>query len=191
MLRADGARRASPWCAVGRRRPACCRHPHSSGRWPPLRLCAALRCSISWRVAEAGLAQRWLALAAPSIAGFQCLSMCYAAAFPYRSGAQTGRGRAPAHRCRTPSCSSSASTATTLSWYLRRPIPRLRLRWRARLRHGARRRLGCGIAHNSWSAGRTSTRRWPSLSLDAYDALRAAVPGRIVARDARSIVVSR
>ena len=85
-----------------------------------LAVCAALIVYL-WRVADASLARRWLALAATTIAGFQCMSMCYAATFPSRSAAQTGLG---IRRHITPDTElySVSQYRHTLSWYLRREI---------------------------------------------------------------------
>jgi len=140
-------------------------------------------------VAEADLKKRWLTLAATSIAGFQCLSLCYAAAFSYRSGAQMAAVVRP-HIDADTELFFVGQYRHSLSWYLQRTFHLYD--------YGGE--LTFGMEHGGGRYGNRAQflERWQAehkalavFSLDAYEDMKTTVPGRIVARDARSIVVSR
>jgi hypothetical protein len=144
-----------------------------------------------WRAADASLARRWLALAATTIAGVQCVSMCYAATFTSRSAASLAseiEGQV------TPDTELYAVNQYrhSLSWYLRREMRVYD--YSGELAFGMGHSDGPGEQNRvqfleSWQH---ETKALAFIDYDVYDALRAAgMPGRIVARDARSIVVSR
>jgi 4-amino-4-deoxy-L-arabinose transferase-like glycosyltransferase len=155
-----------------------------------LAVCMALIVYL-WRAADASLARRWLALAVTTIAGIQCASMCYAATFTARSAASLAsqfEGRI------TPDTElySVNQYRHTLSWYLRREMRVYD--YAGELAFGMEHSNGPGEQSRvqfleSWQH---ETKALAFIDYDVYDALRAAgMPGRIVARDARSIVVSR
>jgi 4-amino-4-deoxy-L-arabinose transferase-like glycosyltransferase len=141
-------------------------------------------------VADADVKKRWLTLAATSIAGFQCLSLCYTGAFPYRSGAELATVMRP-HIDADTELFFVGQYRHSLGWYLQRPFHM----------YDYAGELAFGMEHGgAWYGNRAQfLERWRAetkglavFSLDAYEDLQATgMPGRIVARDARSIVVSR
>ena len=138
------------------------------------------------------VAQRWLALAALSITGYQLLGVCYAASFPARSAAGLASefaGNIPADT----RLYSVGHYRHSLAFYLRRPL--------AVYAYVGELEFGLRQAHGT-IAGRDQKQfleQWQKethaiafIEPGIYGALSAAgMPGRIVARDANSIVVAR
>jgi len=142
-------------------------------------------------VSDSDLEKRWVTLAATSIAAFQCLSMSYAASYPGRSGATLAAQLRPRLAPDTHLYAVN-QYRHSLSWYLGREF-RI-YEYSGELAFGMQHADHAGpwdraqfLAH--WQA---ETRAMAVIASDVYPELQAAgLPGTIVARDARSIVVSR
>ncbi|HKU17243.1 MAG TPA: phospholipid carrier-dependent glycosyltransferase [Steroidobacteraceae bacterium] len=138
------------------------------------------------------LARRWSVLAAVSIACYQILAMCYAATFPARSGAAVAAQIGASIDANT-ALYSVGQYRHSVSFYLRRPL--FVYDYRGELEFGLSQ---AGITLPAQDRGKF-LECWQAAS-DAiafidpriYASLAAAgMSGRIVARDAHSIVVAR
>jgi len=139
-----------------------------------------------------GLVQRWSALAAVSIATYQVLALCYAATYPARSGAVIAAEIHGSIDSNT-RLYSVGQYRHSLSFYLQRPL----------LVYDYRGELDFGMHQ----AGMTDAELVPEKFLECWqgsnDAIafidptsfaalvNAGMPGRILARDAHSIVMAR
>ena len=138
------------------------------------------------------VAQRWLALAAVSITGYQLLGVCYAASFPARSAAGLASefaGNIPADT----KLYSVGQFRQSLAFYLRRPLAVYayegELEFGLRQAHGTIAGRDQQLFLEHWQK---ETNAIAFIEPRMYGALSAAgMPGRIVARDTRSIVVAR
>jgi len=138
------------------------------------------------------MANRWTSLAAVSIVGYQLLAMCYAAAFPARSAAGLASEFVKAIPADT-SLYSVGQYRHSLSFYLQRPL--IVYDYVGELEFGMQLARVSAEARNReqflehWQ-GETSAIAF--IDPAVYKALLAAgMPGRIIARDARSVVVAR
>jgi len=138
------------------------------------------------------VARRWLALAAVSISGYQLLGLCYAASFTARSAAGLASefaGDIPADT----RLYSVGQYRHSLAFYLRRPLTVYD--YAGELEFGIR-QAGGSIAGRDrkqflvqWQR---ETHAIAFIEPRIFGVLTAAgMPGRVVARDARSIVVAR
>jgi 4-amino-4-deoxy-L-arabinose transferase-like glycosyltransferase len=154
-------------------------------------LCAALLL-YQWKGGSSELGRRWITLGAAGIASIQCLSLCYAAVYPGRS---THKVVDEIAGLITPDTHlyGVAQYRQSLGWYLRREIELYNY-------HGE---LAFGMQHagpGAWPRDRgqflvlwrQESKAIAFIDKDIYPDLHAnGMPGRIVASDARSIVVSR
>jgi len=138
------------------------------------------------------MAQRWTSLAAVSIAGYQLLAMCYAASFPSRSSAGLASEFVGAIPAQT-NLYSVGQYRHSLSFYLRRPlvvydyVGELEFGMQQARISPAERNREQFLEH--WQS---ETQAIAFIDLRVYEALLAAgMPGRIIARDDRSVVVAR
>jgi 4-amino-4-deoxy-L-arabinose transferase-like glycosyltransferase len=138
------------------------------------------------------VAQRWSALAAVSIVCYQILALCYAATFPARSGEVIVAEVASAIRADT-KLYSVGQYRHSLAFYLQRPLAVYD--YRGELDFGM---LQAGLTDDG-QARANFLQCWQHeanavafIDPDIYASLTAAgMTGRIVARDAHSIVVAR
>ena len=136
--------------------------------------------------------RQWFVLAAATAAGFQCLFMSYAVALPYRSTSTLVSQVSGGLRADDP-LYSVGEYRHSLSFYLQRELAIYD--FSGELEFGLR-QAGVEPGTNDrakflrdWSA---QSRGLAFIDVRSYPALEAAgLPGRVVARDARSIVVSR
>lgn len=136
--------------------------------------------------------QRWFALAAVSVTSYQLLALCYASAFPARSAAGIAAEFSGSMLTNT-NLYSVGQFRHSLAFYLRRPLAV----------YDYRGELDFGMGQARMSAtqqGREQfLERWLKerdaiafMDPNVYAALSAAgMPGRVIARDERSIVVAR
>jgi 4-amino-4-deoxy-L-arabinose transferase-like glycosyltransferase len=138
------------------------------------------------------VAQHWSALAAVSIVGYQVLALCYAATFPARSGEEIVAEVAGAIRPDT-KLYSVGQYRQSLAFYLQRPLAVYD--YRGELDFGMHQAglTGDGQARDSFlECWQREANAVAFIDPQIYAALSAAgMPGRIVARDAHSIVVAR
>jgi len=135
---------------------------------------------------------RWLALAAVSIAGYQLLGLCYASAFPSRSAeaiASQFSGEIPEQT----NLYSVGQYRHSLEFYLQRPV--VVYDYVGELEFGLNQarvtasKRGREQFLEDWQRERNAI---AFMDPTVYAALNAAgMPGRVIARDERSIVVAR
>jgi 4-amino-4-deoxy-L-arabinose transferase-like glycosyltransferase len=167
--------------------------PTSSIAWAAI---VAVGCAIYLALererSPSGTVRRWTSLAAISIAGYQLLALSYAAAFPARSASGlasefVGTISADTHLY------SVGQYRHSLAFYLRRPLAVYD--YVGELEFGMQQAQVTSAARNReqfLAHWQTETHAIAFIDFSVYAALRAAgMPGRIVARDARSIVVAR
>jgi 4-amino-4-deoxy-L-arabinose transferase-like glycosyltransferase len=139
-----------------------------------------------------GGAQRWPALAAVSIAGYQLLAVCYAFTFPARSGEQLAAEVVADLRPDT-RLYSVGQYRHSLAFYLQRTLAVYG--YRGELDFGMQQAglTGEGQDRETFLAcWRTDASAIAFIDPLTYEWLAAAgMPGRIVARDGHSIVVAR
>ena len=138
------------------------------------------------------MANRWMSLAAVSILGYQLLAMCYAAAFPARSATGLASEFVKAIPAET-NLYSVGQYRHSLSFYLRRPL--IVYDYVGELAFGMQQAQVSPASRNReqflehWQS---ETSAIAFIDPTVYKALLAAgMPGRIIARDARSVVVAR
>jgi 4-amino-4-deoxy-L-arabinose transferase-like glycosyltransferase len=138
------------------------------------------------------VAQRWSALAAVSIACYQILALCYAATFPARSGEEIV-AQVAAHIRPETRVYSVGQYRHSLAFYLQRPLAVYD--YRGELDFGMHQAglTGDGQARDDFlECWQREANAVAFIDPQIYAALTAAgMPGRIVARDAHSIVVVR
>ncbi|HEY7641270.1 MAG TPA: phospholipid carrier-dependent glycosyltransferase [Steroidobacteraceae bacterium] len=138
------------------------------------------------------LTQRWSALAAASIAGYQILALCYAATFPARSGEELVAAVVSDIRPDT-RLYSVGQYRHSLAFYLQRPLTVYD--YRGELDFGMQQ---AGLTADGLDR-ENFLQRWQAeanaiafIDPRVYESLAVAgMPGRIVARDAHSVVVAR
>jgi hypothetical protein len=138
------------------------------------------------------MANRWMSLAAVSIMGYQLLAMCYAAAFPARSATGLASEFVKAIPAET-NLYSVGQYRHSLSFYLRRPL--IVYDYVGELAFGMQQARVSPAARNReqflehWQ---NETSAIAFIDPAVYKTLLAAgMPGRVIARDARSVVVAR
>jgi 4-amino-4-deoxy-L-arabinose transferase-like glycosyltransferase len=138
------------------------------------------------------VARRWSALAAVSITCYQILALCYAATFPARSGEEIVAEVAGVIRPDT-RLYSVGQYRHSLSFYLQRPLAVYD--YRGELDFGMHQAglTGDGQARDNFlECWQREANAVAFIDPQIYASLTAAgMPGRIVARDAHSIVVAR
>lgn len=161
--------------------------------WPAV-LAAVCAAYLLWerRRPEQLPSQRWVMLAALSIVGYQLLGLAFAACFPSKSGAQLTTGFVASLPAETRIYSVS-QYRHSLAFYLRRPL--VVYDYIGELDFGMRHareqpaELGRAEFLEQW---RRETRAIAFIDPSVFAELSAAgMPGRIVARDERSIVLAR
>ena len=139
-----------------------------------------------------GMARRWGALAAATIVSYQILAVCYAATFPARSGEVLVAEVVADIRPDT-KLYSVGQYRHSLAFYLRRPLSVYD--YRGELDFGMHQSglTGDGQDRQSFlECWRGEANAVAFIDPQTYELLtEAGMPGRIVARDAHSIVVAR
>jgi 4-amino-4-deoxy-L-arabinose transferase-like glycosyltransferase len=143
-------------------------------------------------LAQRGAALRWSALAAVSIACYQILALCYAATFPARSGAEIAAQAGRSIDSGT-MLYSVGQYRHSVAFYLRRPLAVYDYRGELELGlHQAGFDADARDRGKFLECWRAATDAIAFIDPSAYESLAAAgMPGRIVARDAHSIVMAR
>ena len=136
--------------------------------------------------------QRWRGLAAVSIACYQVLALCYAATFPARSSEEIVAEVAGAIRPDT-KLYSVGQYRHSLAFYLQRPLAVYDYRGELDFGMHPAGLTGDGQARDNFlECWQREANAVAFVDPQIYAALAAAgMPGRIVARDAHSIVVAR
>jgi 4-amino-4-deoxy-L-arabinose transferase-like glycosyltransferase len=137
-------------------------------------------------------AQRWAVLAAVSVGCYQVLALCYAATFPARSG-ETMAAEIAGHIQPNTQLYSVGQYRHSLSFYLQRPL--VVYDYRGELEFGMQQAgiTGADLERRKFlECWRGASDAIAFIDPRIYDSLTAAgMPGRILARDARSIVMAR
>jgi len=167
--------------------------PASSTGWA---LLAGLTC-IGYVIVERlrsrrTVPHRWRGLAAVSIAGYQILALCYAATYPARSGEEIVAEVAGSIRPDT-KLYSVGQYRHSLSFYLQRPLEVYDYRGELDFgMHQAGRTDDGQNRDNFLDCWQGEANAIAFIDPRVYELLTAAgMPGRVVARDAHSIVVAR
>jgi 4-amino-4-deoxy-L-arabinose transferase-like glycosyltransferase len=138
------------------------------------------------------VAQRWSGIAAVSVACYQILALCYAATFPARSGEELAAEIAGGIRADT-KLYSVGQYRHSLAFYLQRPLAVYD--YRGELDFGMHQAGLTGDAQgreNFLECWQSDANAIAFIDPRIYSLLAAAgMPGRIVGRDANSIVVAR
>ena len=161
--------------------------------WPGVLAAVCIAYLLTERAGAATpLSNRWVKLAAVSIAGYQLLGFAFAASFPSKSGEQLTAGFAGTLSDETPVYTVS-QYRHSLAFYLRRPLEvydyvgELEFGMRHAREQPAERSRAEFL--EQW---RRETHAIAFIDPSVYPELSAAgMPGRIVARDGRSIVIAR
>ncbi len=160
--------------------------------WPGVLAVACVAYLLSDRRAQASLSSSWVKLAAVSIVGFQLLGLAFAVSFPSKSAEQLTAGFAGALSDGT-AVYTVSQYRHSLAFYLRRPLVVYdyvgELEFGMRHAHGPFEPRTRAQFLEQW---RRETHAIAFIDPSVYAELSAAgLPGRIVARDERSIVIAR